>query len=189
MSKPAIKLVLLAFSGTALFFVNDLRVMAVCAVAVMLLYPLSSLSLRKMWQTIRPALVFLIFLVIMQGFLVDWVSSGVMGLRFVTLILLASWVTLTTPFTQMIEVLVHLIKPFTKSAYKISFVLLLTWRFIPLIGQISHDVREAHQARNAKRRFTLNPSHAVVPVLVRTLTMGDTISQAMDARGFESSQP
>jgi len=189
MNRAALKLVLLAFSGTALFFVNDLRVMAVCAGLVALLYPLSRLSLRQLWQSLRSALVFLIFLVVMQGVLVDWILAGVMGLRFVTLILLASWVTLTTPFTDMIEVLVRLIKPFTKSAYKISFTLLLTWRFIPLIAQISGDVRQAHQARNAKRRFTLNPSHAVVPVLVRTLTMGDTISQAMDARGFESSQP
>jgi len=186
MNKAAFKLVALACAGTGLFFIQNVVVMACALCLTTVVYFISGFGVHKVWAQIRPILFFWVVLVVAQGVIVDWSVASLIGLRFLTLILLAAWVTLTTPMTDMIGVLVKALKPFIKYPRRISFILLLTWRFIPLVAQITSDVKEAQHARNSTRKFKLNLTYTAIPVIVRTLSMADTISEALDARGFES---
>lgn len=65
---------------------------------------------------------------------------------------------------------------------RIAFLIGLTLRFIPLIREKAEEIRAAQRARGVERR----PLALLLPLLLKTLTMADAISEALDARGFES---
>lgn len=205
MSKTGCKMLLLVLSGTGLFFIQDIVLMSVCLGLVFTLYLMNNINMRVIWQQIRPVLTFLGVLFVAQGIFVSWGSASIMALRFVTLILLAAWVTLTTPVSLMISTLMRMLRPFSKDAYQISFALLLTWRFIPIVARIMYESKEARLARTSasnnshgwkqkiklwKRfcHFRTDTTHTIVPVIVRTLSTADSITEALNARGFESNR-
>jgi biotin transport system permease protein len=67
---------------------------------------------------------------------------------------------------------------------KISLALSLALRFIPLIASVGAEVREAQRARGLDGSLVA----LAVPLLVRTLKMGEDIADAIDARGFGSTR-
>ena len=52
---------------------------------------------------------------------------------------------------------------------------------IPVLGQVTTEVREAQSARGQSRNIVA----VAIPVVVRTLKMADAVSEALDARGYD----
>ena len=54
-------------------------------------------------------------------------------------------------------------------------------RFIPVIAQVAHEIRDAQRARGLDRSIVA----MVVPLIIRTLKMADDVADAIDARSFD----
>ena len=53
-------------------------------------------------------------------------------------------------------------------------------RFIPVLAQITREVREAQRVRGLENSVTA----LAIPLFVRTLRMSDDIADAIEARGY-----
>lgn len=179
------KLFALAASGTALFFVSGPVLLVACLLAVLALYPVAGLSFREALAILRPLLIILAILVLAHAWLNGWVVAAASGLRLASLVLLAGVVTLTTSASAMMAAIETALSPLARfgvDVEKISLALSLALRFIPMIAAVGSEVREAQRARGLDTHLVA----LAVPLIVRTLKMGEEIADAIDARGFGS---
>ncbi|MDH4401307.1 MAG: energy-coupling factor transporter transmembrane protein EcfT [Burkholderiaceae bacterium] len=182
-SPAGLKLAVLAVGSTALMWVHSPSVLLVACVLVCLSVRWAGASVQHVWQQLRP----LVWLLFVLGGLSVW-SHGVlqaleMVLRLLTLVLAALVVSMTTPLTKMMQVVVWLLWPFQRlgwvDADKVALGVGLTLRLIPELGVQWQDIREAQLARG----LTPSPLTMGVPMLLRTLRRADEIAEAIDARG------
>ena len=182
-SPAGFKLAVLAVGSTALMWVHSPSLLLVACVLVCLSVRWAGVSVQQVWQQLRP----LVWLLFVLGGLSVW-SHGVlqaleMVLRLLTLVLAALVVSMTTPLTKMMQVVVWLLWPFQRlgwvDADKVALGVGLTLRLIPELGVQWQDIREAQLARG----LTPSPLTMGVPMLLRTLRRADEIAEAIDARG------
>jgi biotin transport system permease protein len=182
-SPAGLKLAVLAVCSTALMWVHSPNLLLVACVLVCLSVRWAGASVQQVWQQLRP----LMWLLFVLGGLSVW-SHGVlqaleMVLRLLTLVLAALVVSMTTPLTQMMQVVAWLLRPFQRlgwvDADKVALGVGLTLRLIPELGVQWQDIREAQLARG----LTPSPLTMGVPMLLRTLRRADEIAEAIDARG------
>ena len=173
-----LKLAVLALSSSALMWEPSPLLLLVACALVCLSVRCAGASLRQVWQQLRP----LVWMLLVLGGLSVW-SQGVwqaleMVLRLFTLV-----VSMTTPLTQMMQVVVWLLGPLQRlgwvNAEKVALGFGLTLRLIPELGVQWQDIREAQLARG----LTPSPLTMGVPMLLRTLRRADEIAEAIDARG------
>ncbi|MEI7571127.1 MAG: energy-coupling factor transporter transmembrane component T [Alcaligenaceae bacterium] len=183
LAPAGLKLGILALGSAALMWVHSPGLLLVACMLVCLSAHWAGASLRHVWQQLRP----LVWLLLVLGGLSVW-SQGVlqaleMVLRLLTLVLAALVVSMTTPLTQMMQVVVWLLGPFQwlgwVNADKVALAFGLTLRLIPELGVQWQDIREAQLARG----LVPSPLTMGVPMLLRTLRRADEIAEAIDARG------
>ena len=181
--RAGLKLAVLAIGSTALMWVHSPSLLLVACALVCLSVRWAGASLQQVWQQLRP----LVWLLFVLGGLSVW-SQGLwqaleMILRLLTLVLAALVVSMTTPLTKMMQVVVWLLWPFQRlgwvDADKVALGVGLTLRLIPELGVQWQDIREAQLARG----LTPSPLTMGVPMLLRTLRRADEIAEAIDARG------
>jgi len=181
--RAGLKLAVLAIGSTALMWVHSPSLLLVACALVCLSVRWAGASLQQVWQQLRP----LVWLLFVLGGLSVW-SHGVlqafeMILRLLTLVLAALVVSMTTPLTQMMQVVAWLLKPFQRlgwvDADKVALGFGLTMRLIPELGVQWQEIREAQLARG----LMPSPLTMGVPMLLRTLRRADEIAEAIDARG------
>ena len=177
-----LKLAVLALSSSALMWEPSPLLLLVACALVCLSVRCAGASLRQVWQQLRP----LVWMLLVLGGLSVW-SQGVlqafeMVLRLFTLVLAALVVSMTTPLTQLMQVVVWLLGPLQRlgwvDAEKVALGFGLTLRLIPELGVQWQDIREAQLARG----LTPSPLTMGVPMLLRTLRRADEIAEAIDAR-------
>lgn len=177
-----LKLAVLALSSSALMWEPSPLLLLVACALVCLSVRCAGASLQQVWQQVRP----LAWLLLVLGGVSVW-SQGVfqaleMVLRLITLVLAALVVSMTTPLTQMMSVVVWLLGPLQRlgwvDAEKVALGFGLTLRLIPELGVQWQDIREAQLARG----LTPSPLTMGVPMLLRTLKRADEIAEAIDAR-------
>ena len=182
-TSPGPKMLALMVGATALFLNQSLVVTVAALVAVLSLYLVAQLTLKQAWQQVRPLLwIFALF------FAIQWWFSGIalaayVVLRLATLILLASLVTLTTRSSDMIDTMtwaLGFLKPLGANPAKVGLAISLALRFIPVLAQITQEVREAQKARGLERSVIA----VAMPVAIRTIKMADDISDAIESRGY-----
>ena len=86
----------------------------------------------------------------------------------------------------MVRVMERALHPFERfgiQTAKVSLAISMTLRFIPLLTQVAHEVREAQRARGLER----NMLALAVPMLVRTLHTAEQVAEAIDARSHGGS--
>lgn len=183
LAPAGLKLGVLALGSTALMWVHSPSLLLVACVLVCLSARWAGASLRQVWQQLRP----IVWLLLVLGGLSVWSQGELqaleMVLRLLTLVLAALVVSMTTPLTQMMQVVVWLLRPFQRlgwvNADKVALGFGLTLRLIPELGVQWQDIREAQLARG----LTPSPLTMGVPMLLRTLRRADEIAEAIDARG------
>ena len=186
LAPAGLKLAVLALGSTALMWVHSPVLLFIACVLVCLAVRSTGASLQQVWQQVRP----LVWLLLVLGGLSVW-SHGVlqtfeMLLRLCALVLAALVVSMTTPLTQMMQVVARLLRPFERlgwvNAERVALGVGLTLRLIPELGVQWQDIREAQLARG------LTPSVLTmgVPMLCRTLRRADEIAEAIDARTFSN---
>lgn len=180
---PGVKILAMMVGGTGLFLVESLGIVAVALAAVIALYKIAGLSATQVWNQIRPVLWILIFFLGLQWWLAGASVAVFVVLRLATLLLLAGLVTLTTRASDMIESLtsgLRFLRPLGVNPAKVGLAISLALRFIPVLAQITTEVREAQKARGMEHSIVA----VAMPVAIRMLKMADDISDAIDARGY-----
>lgn len=181
---PGFKLAVLFAGGTALFFVSNLLLMIFALAVVLLLYGVARIPPSILLAQIRPALWIFVLIFLFQLFTRDVVFASLVVSRFIALLLLASLVTLTTPSSEMIEAIerrIGWLRIFGVNPAKVSLGFSLALRFIPVVAQITSEVREAQRARGLEWSVIA----VALPVIIRTLRMADDVANAIDARGYD----
>jgi len=113
------------------------------------------------------------------------VNALLLSLRLINIVLASALFIITTDPTLLAVALTRLHLP-----YRYCFLLVLTLRLVPLFEQEASTIRDAQRARgipldrgilkslSARVRYTLHP------LLVSALSRVDTLTLAMDSRGF-----
>jgi biotin transport system permease protein len=149
-----------------------------------LLFALARLPLRAVVEQVRPLLVIaLAFFAVQAAF--DSVAAGLVTVgRFLVLVLLATLVTLTTRVSDMVETLeraLACLRPLGVNAGKVSLMLALTIRLVPVLLAQAQEIRMAQRARGVERSAVA----LLVPLMVKTLRMADDLADALEARGYD----
>lgn len=180
-----VKLVGLALAGAAVFLLPGLAQQAAALGVALALYPLARLSLAETLRAIRPVLVLVAAICAFQWLAAGPLAAAVIGARIITLVLLAALVTLTTPFSAMIDTsarVAALARPLGVNPHKVGLAAALAVRFVPVLLDDYREIQAARRARGARSPGLF----AVGPLLIKTLRMAGTLSDAIEARGFEN---
>ena len=181
---PGKKILCLICLGTGLFLIKDVAILGLCLTCVIGLYLSARIPVRTMILQLRPAFWLLLIIFAVQYFSHSLEMAVLIILRFASLILAASLVTLTTKTSDMVLGIERGLRPFHKilPIERISLTISLCIRFIPTLHNITAEVKEAQYARG----LSTNIFAIAVPVIIRTLKMADEISEAIYARSFET---
>ena len=179
-----LKLFIVFFVSIGLFYFASLPLAIVSLIVVWCLFFLAGFPFFKPVLELKKISWLLAALFIVQYFSVNFESAALIVIRLSSLLLLATLVTLTTPFSRMMacfEKLFSFMRVFGVNPAKISLGLSLTLRFIAVFSDISQEVREAQKARGLE-----NSVFAVImPVLIRSLKVQADVAAAIEARCFD----
>ena len=179
-----LKLFIVFFVSIGLFYFASLPLAIVSLIVVWCLFFLAGFPFFKPVLELKKISWLLAALFIVQYFSVNFESAALIVIRLSSLLLLATLVTLTTPFSKMMacfEKLFSFMQVFGVNPAKISLGLSLTLRFIAVFSDISQEVREAQKARGLE-----NSVFAVImPVLIRSLKVQADVAAAIEARCFD----
>lgn len=178
------KLVALLATGVALTLWRSPWQVALAFGAVLLLYAVARLPLRVLGRQVLALAWVALPLLAFQWVLVSWRTGvGVVG-SFVTLVLLAGLVTLTTRTTAMVDAVVRVsgwMRRFGVDPERVGLVLALGIRSVHVVLGLAGEVREAQHARGLRS----SPRAFAVPLIVRSLRHADRLGEALTARGVD----
>ncbi|WP_091234162.1 energy-coupling factor transporter transmembrane protein EcfT [Microbacterium sp. 3J1] len=177
------KLLLLAVVAFAVsLYPHDAVSIGAVALGVGLLFIVARVPLRvlgtELWRLRWLVLVLGGALWIFVSPLTAWVSTA----RVVSLVLLATLLTMTTPMGELLAVLHRLLAPLRRwgvDADAVAMTLSLALTLIPVFSGFAAEIADAHRARGVRIG-----ARAIVPLLVRTLRHADDVGDALVARGL-----
>ncbi|MCA2208306.1 energy-coupling factor transporter transmembrane component T family protein [Nocardia rosealba] len=180
-----LKLLLLVLAIVAMtVFARTPLAVAGAAVTVALLFALARISWRVAVAQIRPVLWMTLIIGVFQLLTTTPARAvAVCGVLLVS-VALAALVTVTTRVTAMLEALVRALRPLRRVGVdpeRVSLLLALAIRCVPLLAGIVHDVAQARRARGVSWSATA----LVTPVVVRALRTADAMGDALAARGVD----
>ncbi|WP_226900587.1 energy-coupling factor transporter transmembrane component T family protein [Nonomuraea phyllanthi] len=181
---PAAKLGLLALACTGLVLLGSPLALAGAAVVVAGLYAVSRVGVAAAWAQIRPVRWFAVALFAMQWAFVGLEGAVSTTLRVVLAVALAGLVTLTTRTSDMMAALERLLSPARfvgLDPFRLSLLLSLTIRSVPVVAALATRVREAQRARGVERSLRA----FAVPLVVSSLRHADALGEALSARGLD----
>lgn len=181
------KLAIVAIVGVGIFFVHSILGLGIGLAASLAWVAIARIPIRVIWNQVRPVVVILLLLVGVHALLTQWQTGVVLALRFSILIVLAALTTLTTRTLDMVDAIAHGLKPLRRwgvNPQQVSIMVAIALRFIPVLLEQIHEIRDAQRARGVERPLVT----LLVPLLVRTLRLADDLVDALDARGFDPSE-
>jgi len=184
----AAKILVLFAAGIGVFLIREpLWLVAVLAVVAAVM-AIARVPVAETMRQLRPIAVLLLAIFLVHGAFTSWTLGLLVVLRFAILLLLALTVTFTTRVSEMIDTLERGLRPLGVvgvNPAKVSLMLSMTLRFIPLLVAKYQEVREAQKVRGLERSLTA----LVVPLLVKTLRMAAELTDAIDSRCYDPDQP
>lgn len=151
---------------------------------VIALYLVAGLGFRELWRQVL-MIRWLILLVAITGLLFLPLDVALANAtRMVLVIVLAGLVTLTTRTSALLEAFEVAFSPlrvFGVNPQRISLVLALSIRTVPVIAGFGQQLRDAQRSRGGR----LSIRAFVVPLLVLSLRHSDDLADALVARGAD----
>lgn len=181
------KLAGLMVLALALFLVDDPRLLATAAVLGLGIARSTGRGFRRLARDLVGALVVIAAVGLVDWIFVDTATAVIVVPRLTALAFLAHAVTLTTTTSELAEALETAFRPLDRigllDAGRAALTLTLAVRFVPLIVEEAHEIREAQAARG----LSASPLALAVPLVVRVLVRAEEVAEAIDARGFPPS--
>ncbi|SDK81333.1 biotin transport system permease protein [Nonomuraea maritima] len=178
------KLAGLALVCTALVLIGSPFVLAGVGVVVAGLYALTGVGAAAAWAQLRPVRWFALALFVVQVPFAGPQTAAATVLRVVLAVALAGLVTLTTRMSEMLATLERCLRPARfvgLDPFRVSLLLSLTVRSVPVIAELAVRVREAQRARGVERSVRA----FAVPLVVGALRHADALGEALSARGLD----
>lgn len=180
-----VKLALLMVAIVAMaVFVRTPLAVAGAAAAVAGLFALARISWRVASAQIRPVLWMTLIIAAFQLLTTSPARAVVVCGVLLVSVALAALVTVTTRVSAMLDALTTALTPLRRLGVdpeRVSLLLALAIRCVPLLAGIVHDVAQARRARGVSWSATA----LVTPVLVRALRTADAMGEALAARGVD----
>ncbi|WP_188197662.1 energy-coupling factor transporter transmembrane component T family protein [Nonomuraea sp. SYSU D8015] len=174
----------LAAACTVLVLLGSPAALAGAAAAVAGLYALARVGVAAAWAQVRPVRWFAVALFALQWFTVGVEGAAVTTLRVVLAVALAGLVTITTRTSDMLATLERCLAPARfvgLDPFRVSLLLSLTIRSVPVLTGLAARVREAQRARGVERSLRA----FAVPLVVGALRHADALGEALSARGLD----
>ena len=183
--RSGLKLLVLVVAGWGLMWITHPAWLLLTFLAVLILFWMARVSMRDIWLRVRPLAWFLLIIGLYVAWANGWHAAASTMLRLASMVMLGLLVTLTTPLSDMMDVVSALLRPLERigllRAERVSLAFGMTLRMVPeLYAQWNH-IREAQAARGLES----HPVALIVPMLVRTLKRADDMAEAIDARIVE----
>ncbi|WP_342265412.1 energy-coupling factor transporter transmembrane component T [Cardinium endosymbiont of Philonthus spinipes] len=181
---PEWKLILLILVTSLSFIGYDWRFYLANLSITFALSFLMHIAYNQLFKPIRAHFYLLIIIFVMHAIGGDWVDGIKAMLRLCNIVLFASWLLLTTSYSDIMEGLVALLKPLSYVGVKpaeVSLAFALTIRFMPLIMDTFKEVKMAQKARGINKNFMA----ILIPSVIKTIKMADDIAEAIAARCWE----
>ncbi|GAA5098249.1 hypothetical protein GCM10023260_08610 [Bartonella acomydis] len=127
----------------------------------------------------------LVLLFVFQTLFDSWLSGVEVILRLVILFSLSSLISFTTKVSDMVDTIeagLQLFRCFGINPSKVSMVISMAIRFIPLLSEKFNEVREAQQARG----LNTNIVALAIPLIIRTIRMASEVAEALEARSYDA---
>ena len=177
-----LKIAALLLTSMVLFPIQQSWIQMAILVVVMLLYAsLGHGGLHQM-TVVRPLRWLLLAIFLLQWWTVDINAALTLVARMISMILLANLVTLSTRMEDMIETIRPCFIPlriFRVNPNRIAFAISLFIRFVPVLMTTMNALTDAWTARGGGlQRWKL-----IIPMMLTTLKMSDTVADAIAARG------
>jgi biotin transport system permease protein len=178
------KLAGLAVSCTALLLLRSPAALAGAAAVVALLYIVSGVGAAAAWAQVRPVRWLALILCGVQLLYAGPSGAVSAALRVVLAVALAGLVTLTTRTEALMACLERCLAPARfvgLDPFRLSLLLSLTLRSVPVVAGLVVRVREAQRARGVERSMRA----FAVPLVVSALRHADALGEALAARGLD----
>ena len=194
-ASPGVKLTGLAVVAIALFIpatpAGILVAGLVATLATVVGYGVAGIPARIAFAQIRPTLWLLGMIFAFHALMADAVAGALIVARFILLIALAALVTLTTRVSDMIATIEAGLTPLRRliDPGRVAMCLVLTIRFVPVLANEAHAIREAQAARGARRAGPTAFIRLAIPLILRGLRLAETVAEALYARGFGRAAP
>lgn len=179
-----LKLLALAIGCTALLMVRTLPWVGVAASIVVALYAVGRIRPREAWAQVRPMRWFVAVLLVVQMLITDAATAVSLTSRIVLAVALAGLVTLTTRTSELMAALERALQPLRRVGVdpsRVSLMMSLAIRSVPVVAGIAQRVRDAQRARGQERSIRA----FAVPLVVGVLLYADTLGEALQARGMD----
>lgn len=174
-------------AGIAVYLLRDTTDQLIALAAALLIAGFARVGAMRLLRAMS-GLLFIAAIVFATMALATTVPEAVtVTLRLLTLCVLAYTVTLTTGFSETLELFERVLRPLRHvglNPARTSLALSMTLRFIPEIRTRYFEIREAQHARG----LSGNPVAVLVPLLVRTLESASEVASAIDARCYDSTE-
>lgn len=179
----SVKLGGLLVLSAAVFPVRDLGVLAgILVVAVVLTISAGRLAVRRSVGFLKGLLVMAALILAYHVATDDSMGGAVIVCRLFALVLLANFVTMTTPLTEIMALVDVLLSPLARLGFNtrvVSVAIGLVIRFLPTLMQAAVRLRESWRIRSLK-----SPGwRLVAPLVLSVLDDADRVSDALRARG------
>jgi biotin transport system permease protein len=178
------KLLVLLAAGVALALWRSPWQVGLALALVLVGYAVAHLPLRTLVRQLAGLAWIAVPLLLFQWVFASWQTGvGVVG-SFVSMVLLAGLVTLTTRTTAMVDVVVRMsgwLRRFGVDPERVGLMLALGIRSVHVVIGLAQEVREAQHARGLRA----SPRAFAVPLIVRSLRHADRLGEALAARGVD----
>lgn len=178
------KLLALLVTGVALAVWRAPWQVASALTIVLALYAVARVPGRALLRQVVALSWIAVPLLVIQWVLASWQTGVAVVGSFVTLVLLAGLVTLTTRTTAMVDVVVRgagWLRRFGIDPERVGLMLALGIRSVHVVLGLAQEVRDAQYARGLRS----SPRAFAVPLIVRSLRHADRLGEALSARGVD----
>lgn len=179
-----VKMALMLVEGVAVSLLRDPAFLTLAAALPAALLLAASIPPKTVCKQLKPVAVLMALVMAVHVASDGWRAGLVVDLRLAALGLTAALVTLTTRASDLAREAERMARRLCRLGIdpeKVGLVLSVTIRFIPLLAQKAHEVRDAQRARGLERSILA----LCVPLLIKSLQIADQTSEALQARGLE----
>ncbi|WP_345119587.1 energy-coupling factor transporter transmembrane protein EcfT [Bartonella pachyuromydis] len=182
---PWVKLLFLTVSGTAIIMVSSIPLLGLFLLLIVLFYRVAKIPFCTVIKQFKSMILLLVLLFVFQTVFSSWLTGVEVILRLVILFSLSSFISFTTKVSDMVGSIEAGLQPFRCfgiNPSKVSMVISMAIRFIPLLSEKFNEVREAQQARG----LNTNIVALSVPLIIRTIRMASEVAEALEARCYDT---
>ncbi|WP_273760465.1 energy-coupling factor transporter transmembrane protein EcfT [Bartonella sp. ML70XJBT.G] len=182
---PWVKLLFLTVCGTTIIMVSSILLLGLFLLLVVLFYRVAKIPLSTVIKQFKSIGLLLVLLFAFQTLFSSLFTGVEVVLRLVILFSLSSLISFTTKVSDMVASIEAGLQPFRCfgiNPSKVSMIISMAIRFIPLLREKFNEVREAQQARG----LNTNIVALAIPLIIRTIRMASEVAEALEARSYDT---